>query len=249
MSTASDVYSKSDDELFGLNATLTEDEKREERWRLIHDEYLKDVLLAWDAKVEILLEGLSYAKTVIVEVYELHCPAGCCRLSVFEEAPIHRLLEELRRKDSASVHGRPEITFCGLLAEAERSLLFEVYSFDKDCDMDYQSDALVTARPENDNDNSDQEEAEDNEEGEAEEPDSDDEQNEGADSKTSEEQNDKTIRLLSPTDVEQSTPNENDYTEMEASYSFESEVPEEVMKYDYEVLRKEARKRPRPNSG
>ena len=249
MSTASDIYSKSDDELFGLNATLTEDEKREERWRLIHDEYLKDVLLAWDAKVKLLLDDLSYAKTVIVEFHELHCPAGCCRLSVFEEAPIRRLLEGLRREDSAFVHGRPETTFCGLLAEAERILLFEVYGFEKDCDMDYQSDALGTARPENDNDNSDQVEADDDEDGEAEVPDSDDDQNEDADSKTSEEKNGNPIRLLSATDDEHSTLVENDHTESEAPYGFDSEVLQEIVKYDYEVLRNEVRKGSRPNSG
>lgn len=247
MSTAGNIHSTPDDELFGPNATLTEDEKREVRWELIHDEYLKDVLLAWNAKVKLLLEDLSYAKSVMVDLYGLHCPAGCCRISVFEEAPIRRLLESLRREDSAFVHGKPEITFCGLLAEAERTLLFEVYGFEKECDIDYGSDALVAARPGSDNGNGDQEEEHDDEEGEPEVPDSDEDQEEGAESNWSEEQTDKPIRLLSATDVEQSTLNQGDYTETEAPY--DSEALEEVMKYDYEVLRKEAKKRLRPKSG
>ena len=244
MSTAGNVYSTSDDEIFGPNATLTEHEKREVRWELIHREYLEDVLLAWNAKVELLLEDLPYAKSVIVDFGKLHCPAGCCRLPVFEEAPIRRLLESLRREDSAFVHGRPQTTFSGLLAKAERTLLFDGYGFGEECDIDYGSDDSVTTRSGSDNGSSDQEEEHDDEEGEPEVPESDDDQEESAEN---EDQVDKPIRLLSAADVEQSTPNENHYTETEAPY--DSEALEGVMKYDYEVLRKEARKRLKPISG
>ena len=162
MLTASGLHSQSDDDLFGPNTTLTEDEKRDQRWRYMHNKYLREVLAAWDDKVELLLEDLPYARTVRVNFGRLSCPVGCCRVSLFESAPIRRLLESLRREDSSFVHGRPEVTFFGLETQAERTLLVEVYGFERYCDIDYRRPTVITPRAEEGNANGDQEERAEN---------------------------------------------------------------------------------------
>lgn len=125
-------HSSPDDKLFGTNSTYTDDEKRAARMVLVHDECLEKVCTAWTAKVNMLLEDLTHAAFIMVDFSELYCPSGCCRLDMFAEEPIRRLLEALRSEESSFIHGRPEVYFFGIQAEAERMLLLEVYGFSKE---------------------------------------------------------------------------------------------------------------------
>ena len=107
----------------------TEAEKTLERAKIMHNVYLSQVVKAWDIKVT-LLEEFRNLRQIAVNLDYFVCPHGCCRLELFQESPIQRLLELLKDKEPQRRHGKLKVWFDGLYTKEEETLLFEVHGFE-----------------------------------------------------------------------------------------------------------------------
>ena len=109
--------------------TGTEAEKTLARAREMHDDYLGRVVNAWDTKVT-FLEEFTNLKEIAVKLDYFCCPHGCCRLELFQQPPLQRLLKLLQDGEPQWKNGNPEVWFDGLCGKEEETLFFEVHGFE-----------------------------------------------------------------------------------------------------------------------
>ena len=113
---------------FGYSVPLTEDEKNSERMLHIHQMCIAQIFQAWNEKVD-MLKTMKNLRSVGVDLEELFCPTGCCRIGLLDETPVRRLLKYLSESDEPFVHGRPLVVFEGLRGEKEENIIYNEYGF------------------------------------------------------------------------------------------------------------------------
>ena len=107
----------------------------------IHAQYLEKIEAQWANKAYLLCWTLltGQVQSVVVDLEELACPSGCCRLQLlhmdesFFKHFLQYLLPSALAKGCAQ-HNRtvPKVTVKGLLNQQERFLIGKVYEFSTD---------------------------------------------------------------------------------------------------------------------
>ena len=121
-----DIYDRSGTPLYGTPTTRSAD---------IHARYLSEIADEWRKKGD-LLSRHTNVQSIVVDLGNLACPSGCCRLQLlgidgpFYKAFLEDLLPSVLAKAFAQQdRSAPRVTIKGLLNREEEFLIKEVYGF------------------------------------------------------------------------------------------------------------------------